>query len=168
MTLRAHTEESAGRVEPLLATPTPRVAWLASHLGVALTGSALIMVAGGLGLGAVYGIVIGDAGQVPRLVGAALVHVPAVWVLVGLGCALYGLVPRFAVAAWGVLAGALVVAMFGQVLDLPGWVRDLSPFQHTPQLPALDFRLVPVVVLLAVTGGFIAVGLVAFRRRDVG
>ena len=93
---------------------------MGSHLGVALGGSTLIMAAGGFGTGATYALVIGDASQVPRLVGAALVHLPAIWVLVGIACTLFGLAPRWAVLAWVGVAVGLVVAMFGVLLDLPG------------------------------------------------
>jgi ABC-2 type transport system permease protein len=168
MTLRLRSEESAGRAEPVLATPTSRGGWMGSHLAVALGGSAVIMVAGGFGTGATYALVIGDAGQVPRLVGAALVQVPAVWVLVGVASALFGLLPRWAVAAWAVLALALVIAMFGTLLDLPAAVTDLSPFQHSPQSPAEDPTVLPMAVLLAVGAGLTALGLLGFRRRDIG
>ena len=63
---------------------------------------------------------------------------------------------------------ALVVAMFGTLLDLPGLVMDLSPFQHSPQLPAHDATALPIVVLLAVTAALVLVGATAFRRRDIG
>jgi ABC-2 type transport system permease protein len=168
MTLRLRSEESAGRAEPMLATPTSRTGWMGSHLAVALGGSAAVMAAGGLGTGVTYALVIGDAGQVPRLIGAALVQVPAVWVLVGIACALFGLIPRWSIAAWAVLALALVVAMFGALLDLPSAVMDLSPFQHTPQGPAHDPTALPLVVMLAVGAGLTAVGIAGFRRRDVG
>jgi ABC-2 type transport system permease protein len=168
MTLRLRSEETGGRVEPLLATPLSRTGWMSSHLGVALGGSALIMAAGGFGTGTTYALVIGDASQIPRLVGAALVHVPAVWILVGIACALFGVVPRWTVLAWVGVAVGLVIAMFGTLLDLPGLVIDLSPFQHTPQAPAQGLEALPLVVLLAVGAALTAVGLAAFRRRDLG
>jgi ABC-2 type transport system permease protein len=46
-------------------------------------------------------------------------------------------------------------------------VLDLSPFEHVPQLPAADFALAPLLWLCAVAAALIAVGLVAFRRRNV-
>ncbi|HEY6531569.1 MAG TPA: hypothetical protein VIY72_04660 [Acidimicrobiales bacterium] len=168
MALRLHSEETAGRVEPLLATPVSRTGWMSSHLAVALGGSALIMMAGGFGTGATYAFVTGDAGQIPRLIGAALVHVPAIWVVVGIACALFGAAPRWAVLAWVGVAVGLVVAMFGALLDLPGLVMDLSPFQHTPQVPAQDLTALPLIVLLAVGASLVAVGLAGFRRRDIG
>ena len=44
-----------------------------------------------------------DAGQLPRLLAAGLAPVPAVWVVVAVAVALFGLVPRAVGAAWGVL-----------------------------------------------------------------
>ena len=125
------------------------------------------MAAGGLGIGAVYGIIIGDVGQVPRLTAASLAQIPAIWVLVGVAAALFGLLPRFAVAAWALLGVALVVAMFGTLLDLPSWMLDLSPFQHSPQAPATGVSALPLVVLLALAGGLTTLGFVGFRRRDL-
>jgi len=166
--LRLRTEESSGRVEALLATAVPRARWASSHLAVALGGSALIMVLSGLGMGLTYGISAGDMGQVGRLVGAALAFIPALWVLVGLAFALFGLAPRAVGLAWGALVACLVIGLFGVLLDLPGWVMDLSPFQHVPQMPAAGFEALPTLVLTAVAAGLLALGFAGFRRRDAG
>ncbi|MFK4104306.1 hypothetical protein ACI2L1_30335 [Streptomyces sp. NPDC019531] len=45
----------------------------ASHLAVAMAGSVIVLAAGRLGAGLAHGIVGDDLGQVPRLLGAALV-----------------------------------------------------------------------------------------------
>ena len=81
--------------------------------------------------------------------------------------ALFGLVPRWTAAGWVALTGCLVIGMFGALLDLPGWVLDLSPFQQTPAVPADPLRVLPLAVLTAVTVALIAVGLTAFRSRDL-
>ncbi|HET6481790.1 MAG TPA: hypothetical protein VFG35_17395 [Actinoplanes sp.] len=49
--LRIRAEESADRAEVVLATPTSRWTWLASQLSVSLTGTALTLIAFGLGEG---------------------------------------------------------------------------------------------------------------------
>ena len=164
---RLRGEEASQLVEPLLATAVSRVAWAASHLVLALAGSVVVLAATGLGAGIAFAIVSADASQVPRLVGAALVHTPAVWVLVGVTVALFGLAPRAVLAAWAVYALCLVVGMLAEVLDLPGWLTALSPFDHTPQLPAADFTLAPLAILIAIAAGLVALGLAAFRRRDL-
>lgn len=164
---RLRTEESELRAEVVLATGTSRARWVGSHLVVALGGSALALLLGGLGLGVAYAAVGGGAGQVLRLSGDALVYVPAIWLLTALAVALFGLVPRWTAAGWVALTGCLVIAMFGSLLDLPRWVLDLSPFQHTPAAPAATIRVLPLVALSAVTAGLLAVGFATFRRRDL-
>ena len=61
-----------------------------------------------------------------------------------------------------------MIAMFGALLELPAAVTDLSPFQHTPEFPAHDLTALPIVVMLAVGAALTTVGLVGFRRRDLG
>jgi ABC-2 type transport system permease protein len=104
---------------------------------------------------------------VPRLLAASLTYLPAVWLLAALAVALFGVLPRWTVGAWLALIGSLVVGMFGSLLDLPQWVRDLSPFQHTPALPADTLRLLPLAVLSLCAASLAAAGLAAFRSRDL-
>ncbi|CAM5573765.1 ABC transporter permease [Streptomyces aurantiogriseus] len=166
--VRLRGEEAGLRAEPLLATPVSRHQWAASHLAVALAGSVIVLAAGGLGTGLAYGIVGHDLGQVPRLLGAALVYTPALWLLVGLATVLFGLVPRGVVAAWAALAFCLVIGVLGEVLDVPAWVGDLSPFQHTPLLPADDLAIAPLALLAVIAVALTAIGMLGFRRRDLG
>jgi len=165
--LRLRSEETAGRADPILSGGVPRGRWMASHLAVALVGSLLVVGAGGVGAGAGYALVTGDAGQVPRMLGAALVHLPAVALLGALTVALFGLIPRWALLGWAGLAVAVVVGIFGELLQLPELVRDVSPFEHAPALPAAELDLVPLVVTSTLALGLGAVGLLGFRARDV-
>jgi ABC-2 type transport system permease protein len=166
-TLRLRGEENAGRAEPVLATALSRWRWVGSYLTVALGGTVAVVGAGGLGAGLAFGYASGDLGVTSRLLGAALVQVPAVWVLIGVAVALFGLFPRGAHAAWGALAACVVFGMFGQLFEFPNWLMNASPFQHVPQLPAAEFDAIPVLLLVAVAAGLILLGLAGFRRRDV-
>lgn len=165
--LRARSEETAGRAEPLLATGLSRRHWLASHLAVAMIGGTGGLLLAGLGLGGTGALVLDDAALVPRLLGAALAYVPALWVTGGVAAALYGLAPRAATLAWVVPAYAFVVGYFGQLLQFPEWTGTLSPFAQVPQLPAEELTLAPLLVLLAIAAGLVAVGLFGFRHRGV-
>jgi len=164
---RLRVEETTQLVEPLLATAVSRSEWAASHLIVALTGSIVVLGAAGLGAGAAFAIVSSDASQLPRLFVAALVHVPAIWVLVGLTAALFGLAPRAVLAAWVGLGLCLVIGMLGDVLNLPSWLTAVSPFEHTPQLPAADLTVGPLAIMVAIAAGLVTLGLAAFGRRDL-
>jgi ABC-2 type transport system permease protein len=126
----------AGRAEPLLATATSRAAWLGSHGIVAFAGSAVVLAAAGLATGAVRAATSGEAGDVARLTGGALAHLPAVWVIAAIALLLVGLAPRAATAAsWSVVAAVVLITLFGQSLNWPAWVTDLSPLSWTPTVP---------------------------------
>ncbi|HEU5160067.1 MAG TPA: ABC transporter permease [Streptosporangiaceae bacterium] len=167
-TLRLRGEESALHAEPVLATPVSRGRWIVSHLTIALAGSVIVLAAGGLGCGLVYGITIGDLGQVPRMIGVALAYAPALWLLAGIAMLLFGAVPRGAAIAWGAFAACFVIGLLGEIFEFPGWVLDASPFQHIPQLPGASLTIVPLAVLTAASAALAGAGLLAFHRRDAG
>lgn len=164
---RARSEEVSGRVEPVLATSVSRTRWLVSHLVVALGGSALLMVLTGAGLGLSAGAALGDGALAGRVLGAAVVHVPAIWLTIGIAAALYGIAARATPLVWVVVAYAGLVGWLGTLLQFPRWALNLSPLGHTPLLPAEEVRVVPLVVLAVLAVVFALAGLAAFRRRDL-
>lgn len=168
-TLRLRSEETAYRAEPVLATAVTRIRWVGSHTLCAAAGSAVVLAAGGLGAGLTHGLRTGDlATAVPRLLGAALVPLPAVWLLAGVGLALFGLLPRAATAiAWAAVGVAVVINFFGELLNLSQGVLDLSPFIHLPKLPGVAFQATPFAWLLGIGTVLVAIGLVGFRSRDL-
>ena len=99
---------------------------------------------------------------------AALVQLPAAWVLTAIVVAAFGLAPRFVVAGWVALAGFVVLGELGP-LDRPQPVGH-GPLALRPRAqaarrgvqPAAARRPDGVAALLA------AVGLAGLRRRDVG
>ena len=168
-TLRLRSEEAELRAEQVLATATSRTGWAGSHLVVAAVGAGVVLGVGGLLAGLAHGLRAGDlGGELPRVLGAALVQLPAVWVMAAVGAALFGLAPRLVVGAtWAILAVVLAITVFGEPLRFAQWVLDLSPFAHLPRLPAADFVAAPLVWLLAAAAVLAAAGLAAFRRRDL-
>jgi ABC-2 type transport system permease protein len=167
--LRLRAEEIGGRAEPVLATGVARLTWAWSHLVYPLLGSAVLLLVAGLGLGVGAGAVLGDTGGWTwRLLGAALVQLPAVWVFAGVAVALFGLLPRWTAAAWGVLGALLFVAYLGPLLSAGQWLLDLTPFTHVPRLPGGTVTLQPLLWLTAVTVVLGGAGLAGLRRRDLG
>jgi polyether ionophore transport system permease protein len=160
--MRLSSEESTGHSELLLSTALARVSWVAGHTLMALGGSALVLAATGLGAG----IGTQDASQIPRLIGAALAQLPAVWVLGALVVGLFGLAPDAIRLAWAALGACFLLWFLGPLLDLPSWVLDLSPYEHVPAIPAADFAAGPLLALTAVAAAITAAGLLGFQRRD--
>lgn len=165
---RLRSEETAGRAEVILATRTSRAQWMLQSLAVTFVGSVLVVGAGGLGLGLSPLFAAGGVGDLPRLLAAMLVYLPAVWLLSGILVLLVGWAPRATAVVWALLAGCFVVGYLGELLGTPEWLRGLSPFQRTPGLPAAEMAWLPLVVMAVVAGVAVALGGLGVRRRDIG
>ncbi|NUO58643.1 MAG: ABC transporter permease [Hamadaea sp.] len=167
--VRARSEETTGRLEPILATAVGRPRWNAGYVLFALGGPVLSMLVVGVVGGLAYGGSSGDvAGQLPRIIGAALVSLPAIWLTVSIVLALFGLLPRLVAAGWVLLAAFLLLGQLGAVLRLSQWALDLSPFTHTPHLPGGDLTWPPLIWLSVLSVVLTALGFAGFRRRDIG
>ncbi len=167
-TLRLRDEETSGRAEPVLASASSRLRWAGSHLAFSILGPAAALATAGLTGGLAHGLNTGHLGrELPRIVIGALAQLPAVWVLVALTVALFGLLPRVAAVSWGALAISLLVTMVGGALELNQRVLDISPFTHIPHLPGGVATATPFVTLAVVAVALGAAGLAGFRRRDV-
>jgi ABC-2 type transport system permease protein len=167
---RLRSDEVAERGEPILAGPVSRQRWGGSHLLVVLAGTAVLLIAGGLGVGLAFGIASSDVStQVPRLVGAGLAQLPAALAVAAVGAAFVGLLPRWsAPAGWIALAVCGFIGVFGPALNLSQAVLDISPFTHVPKLPGGAFSIVPLAWLCAVTVVLAALCVAGLRRRDIG
>ena len=166
--LRLRAEESSGRLEPLLATGLTRTRWLLGSLLVTLAGTLTVLASAGFGLGLTYGIVISEPSQAVRLAGLQLVYAPAVLALAAVAVLLVGWRPSWAAASWAVLGFCFVLGWLGGLLDPPAWVRDLSPFTHTPAVPMDTLTFAgPTVITLSVVL-LVALGAAGLRRRDIG
>ena len=165
--LRAHTDEQDGRLEPLVATGLSRVRWSMSQIATTVLGSALVLLAGGLGLGTGFWMVTHDASRVSPFVLGALGYLAPTLVLSGLARFVWGVAPRWAPLGWTEVAVAVLVLFFGPLLRLPGWVQGLSPFHHMALVPAQPFRWTSFVLLALLAAGLGAVGVHGFTRRDL-
>jgi ABC-2 type transport system permease protein len=165
---RMRSEETSMRAESVLGTAVTRIRWGLSHAGMAAVATTLVMALVGASAGLVDGRRTGDvAGSVGRLVAAALVTVPAIWVCIAIAMVFVGLLPRFTGLVWAVLIAFLLLGEFATIFGLPSWTTNLSPFGHIPPLPGGTFETVPVVLLIVVALGVGAVGLAGLRRRDI-
>jgi ABC-2 type transport system permease protein len=168
--LRLRAEETAGRADPVLAGSVGRARWGLSHLAVAFTGAAVLLAVAGIATGLGYGLAVGGAGgETARMLGAGLAQLPAAAVIIGLAALAVGAVPDGAVVvAWTAVGLAVLLNIFGQVLQLSHWVLDISPFTHAPRLPGGPVSAAPLVWLSVIALALGATGLAALRHRDIG
>ena len=109
----------------------------------------------------------GDPSWVGRLTLAALAYLPAILLLGAVAVAIYGVVPAATAWAWAPVVWATLVLYLGELLNLPSWMRNLSPIEWAPLVPAEPVEVMPLVVMGVLALGLTALGFAAFRRRDV-
>ncbi|MGC5161854.1 ABC transporter permease [Rhodococcus sp. DT1] len=167
--LRMRSEETAGRLEPVLATALSRPRWMLAHVGLVAAGIATLQALTGAAMGLAHGVIVGDVpGQVAALTGAALVFVPAVLVVAAAVVLFIGGLPAWSAGlSWALLAFCLVVGLFGPLLGVPDAVRDVSPFTHVPAVPAASVTAGLLVALSLIALALCAGGVMLFRRRDL-
>ncbi|WP_394213862.1 ABC transporter permease [Brachybacterium vulturis] len=165
-TLRA--EEGSGRADAVLATPVSRVVWSASHVLVIAVGILLLATVTGLGTGLATALVTGDGDLLGEVLLAHLAVAPAALCVLGLCTALFGWLPRLMAAlGWVAVAVLGVVELFAALLDLPDWLRSLSPLHHLAAVPVEEFALTPFLVVTAVAVAAVVIGLLGLRRRQL-
>ncbi|MBM4519717.1 ABC transporter permease [Prescottella equi] len=161
----ARGEETSGRAEDVLASPVSRWRWLGAQLAVISVATSLIVLAAGAAMGITAAATLHDGSMFGRLVGSAANFLPATLTVIALTAAVYAWFPRLLAVVWVYLGYALVIGMFLEVL--PDWTGWASPFHFTPNLPADEFDVVPLIVLLAIAAALYALALLGFRRRDI-
>jgi ABC-2 type transport system permease protein len=168
--LRLRSEETDGHAEPMLAAPVSRLWWAGSQLLVVAIGTAALLVVGGAGMGLGYGLASSTLShQLPTLVGASLVQIPAALVIAAVAAAASGLLPRWSAGiGWAAVAVAVVITVLGPAFNLSQPVLDISPFTHTPKLPGGALTAAPLGWLAALVLALVAAGLAGLRRRDIG
>ncbi len=160
------SDEAAGRMELLLATPLTRVRWaIGSALALfAAVGGVVAFLAGSLTVG------VASAGDDP-LGAAAGTTVLLLYgaALAGVGIAIGGLIgPRLAAPTVAALAiGTFLLDLLAPMLGLPGWVGDLSLSSHLGQPMLGTWDMPGMVACAALAFGGLAVGAWGMQRRDV-
>ena len=166
--LRMRGEETSGRLEALLATGLARVRWANGCIAFSVVTSAVVLLAGGVGLGVASAVGVDDASLIGDAVGGAAAYIPAALVVAAVTVALVGWAPRAIGIAWALVAGCFTVGYLGQLLTFPDWLRDLSPYTHVPQVGVETVGNGALVALTAVAAVLTAVGVAGVRRRDIG
>lgn len=166
--LRLRAEEAEGRAELLLSTPVGRARWVGSTIAVAAASVIAVCAATGLATGAAIAKTDGDVSAVAKYAGAALGYAPAALVFVAVTAIVFAIWPKLTVPlGWGLLILGLIIGQFGELLQLPEWVQNVSPFHHSSAMPVEALDLASALALVGISAAGAVVALAAVRRRDV-
>ncbi len=160
------SDETAGRLEMLLATPLARAKWVVTGGIAALLAVATMSViyAAGIWVGCLSGDV--DAGD--AILGSMSLGLFAV-AITGIGVAVGGLwrTSLAAEIAALVVLATYLVDLLAPPLNLPDWFHQLALTAHFGQPMMGRWDLTGVVACLAIGLGGLALGAWGVRRRDI-
>lgn len=167
--LRLRQEEAAGMAELVLSRPLGRVRWLASFLALGVVAVVLVMAFAALG-GWASLVASGDtSSSVGYVWPTAVNQLPAALIYLALPAVVFVLWPRATVpVGWTFLALGVVIGIYGGMLGFDEWIRDLSPFTHSPVTTSVGTDWSGGFWMLGVSAVLVAVALAAVRRREIG
>ena len=165
-------QEESGALDLLLSNPVPRWRVFLSKLGALVTFTVLVLAACYVGM-LIGGVAIDLDVNAGRLLEGMLAILAITLFFGALALGLTGVKGSQGLAV-GVSAGLAVVTYFLYTLqpitDLPGWVRDISPWTYyagdTVLFDGLNWGYFGLLVGLAAL--FALVGMLLFERRDLG
>lgn len=100
---------------------------------------------------------------------AGLSYTPVLLLFTALYLVLFGLLPRTAAGVTWLYFGFVAFALWlGPIVQLDQSVMNLSVMEYLAAPPAEDILWKPLVMIGATALGLIILGVIAFRRRDIG
>jgi len=166
---RLVAEEKAGRLEGIFSAPISRVRMFCGYYIIAAASAVFMLFIGFIGLWAASAAVLDVPPSFVLLFGQVMVYLPAVLLMAGLAGLLVGVLPDKGYIAWIYLGFSLFISYIGSMLQMPSWMQFLTPFGYVSDI--LHVGNVAVAARLtglsAVAVGLAAIGLVAYKKRDI-
>lgn len=166
--IRMRQEEVGGTAELILAAPVSRVRWLVDYLVIGTAAIVAVLLAAALASGLSTLSADDEAGGFGDSFAAAAAQLPAALVYLAVLALLFVILPGWVIGlGWVAIGVGTVFGIFGGLIGLPEWARNISPFTHSP---------VPVGTSTDWSGGVWMLGIaivatilaaVGMRRREL-
>lgn len=165
--LRLKGEEKNNRLEHFLSRAVSRNRLLGSYVVISLFTSFIMLSLAGLGIGLVGNAMMQEGLPLGVFYKAAIVYLPAAWVMTGLAAALIGWLPKATGLVWLYLVFSFTVVYLGALFQFPEWTEKATPFGHIPQLPVEEQNWMALAILTAIAAVLLIAGFAGFNRRDI-
>ena len=167
--LKSKSEEKAIRAELIVATATSKIGYLGGFVLIAFVSAVIIQLAQAFGLYSMASQALPNPDDLPLrfLIESALVYVPAMWIMGGIAVLLVGLLPKRTGLIWAYYGFTFFIMLYGRMIPELEFLARATPFGWVPQLP-MDTISWPTLIVMTIIGAALtAIGLVAYRRRDI-
>lgn len=164
---RLKSEETKGRLDLSLARPVSRLSLYIWYSIISVLTSVFLLGLAIVSLAGTNAYVLETGIDFSTLVSANLVYLPAVWVVLGVMSALFGISGKYDGFTWLYLLFAFLMIYLGDLLDFPNWLMSLSPFHWIPELPVDELTMKPLVSLTVISILLFVIGGYGFMKRDI-
>lgn len=165
--LKIKGEEKRHRIEHLLGRAVSRTQLLGGYFVISVVVGFVMLSLTAVGLWSAALAVMEDGIAFGTIYGAAIVFLPAMWIMIGLAVLLIGMAPNLSGLTWLYLGYSFIVVYLGGLLDFPGWMGNLSPFGYIPDLPVEDMDFMKATILTIIAVGLTIIGFIGYRNRDI-
>jgi len=165
--LRLKGEETRNRTEHLLGRAVSRTTLLGSYFLVSLIAGFVMLLSVVFGLWSAGNAVIEGGLAISMLIKAAMVYLPAVWIMLGATVLIYGIAPKFTGFVYLYLLFSFIVVYLGALLQFPAWLVHLSPFGLIPQIPVEDMNGMVVTIMTIIAFVLTIAGFIGYGKRDI-
>lgn len=160
-------EEKKNRTEHLLSRAVSRTRLMGSSLIVSFVVAYVMVSFTAIGLWSAAAATMENGIAFSILYSAAMVYLPAMWVMIGVAVLLIGFAPGLTGWIWFYLLYSFLVVYLGGLFQFPEWLSKLSQFGHIPKLPVEDMDFMKLSVLTFIAVVLAVVGFVGYNRRDI-
>ena len=167
ITLNLRKEEVSGRLEQLYSRPVTRQNIYFNYVSLAVLTATIHLFLTSLGLYLASSSVMEDPMSFGKILGASMIHLPAVLLMLSIVFLIIGFIPKFATFFWGYYGYAFFTMYLGSLLDLPEWMDKLSPLGYIPQYPVEDVKVFPLILLSLLSIGLFGLGYIGYKNRDI-
>lgn len=165
--LKLREEERNKRTEHLLARAVSRTSLMSSYLFISIIVGFLMLSLSVIGLWSAGAATMADPLAFSMVFKAAMVYLPAIWLMTALAVFLIGLIPQAASLTWLYLSYSFFVVYLGGLLRFPDWMGKLSPFGNIPLVPIEDVDFAAISAMTALAALVIVFGFSGYNRRDI-
>lgn len=164
---RIISEEHKGLSEEILTKPVSRYEYLFSFFIISICTAFILQVLVALGFWSVGRIYLENIPTLEIFIKAALLYVPAIWLMIGVSTFLIGITPRFAWLNYIFLCYNFVIVYLGDMLDFPDILGDLTPFGNVVSYPLEEITWGASILMTVLFILLSAAGFIGYRKRDL-
>ena len=164
---RLRVEEKQNRLEQVFSTASSKISALLCYTLMAVVAAIVIQLLSALGMWAGAAATMDSPLALGVFLKSAFNALPPILVFAAITVLLLGVLPRLIPVVWIYVVYAFFVDYVGGFLTISKVFAKLSPFGLVAQYPTEAFAPLPIIVLLVVSVVLSAIGITAYRARDI-